>query len=328
MELVRTEEEFGKGRSDGIPSMGQPKADAERRKKIGALVLVVLICGFAVLKPDSVALIRAREGCPPAPRDTPGCALVPTNPAAGQVTGIAAYSYLRGARNGPLNWGTLDCGTRFGSCAYCNNTCNGRMQSPVNVDTRSALVKPRAEAPLISLARARVEYVMTPGNFELRCDGRNPGTCGNVTYEGRTYNATQLHMHHLSEHDMDGFKFPLEMHLVHSHGTHLVVLGVFFDVGYNCNPDVQAFLDIARERCHGELNLPALIGKSLQVDDLISIKGSATTPPCTEGVIFVLSSRTQTVCSRQLREFARLEGNQLEARPLQPLNGRKPSVYK
>ena len=53
-------------------------------------------------------------------------------------------------------------------------------------------------------------------------------------------------------------------------------------------------------------------------------EGSLTTPPCTEGVQWLVMQQTVTAPAEAIAAFEKLVGD--TARPLQPLNGRHPLI--
>lgn len=268
--------------------------------------------------------------CPIPQEEEHGCALIPETPMKGQVSGLAAFQYGRTDPNGPLRWSNLNCKTgkfaNFSNCSYCDNTCDGNFQSPIDVQSKLALRMPKDKAPIIDLScNAKVEYEITPNNFELVC--KTEGTCGTVSIDGNSFELINVHMHHFSEHDLDGFNFPLEMHLVHKHGSDLLVLALFYEQSIDCNPELQKFLDIGANRCFGNLNLENLVAASVNPKDIISYVGSTTTPPCSEGRRWFVSIKPIKACKEQIDQFNSLEGNQTENRPMQPLNGRQLITY-
>ena len=67
---------------------------------------------------------------------------------------------------------------------------------------------------------------------------------------------------------------------------------------------------------NAKLNPAALIPKSL---GYYSFEGSLTTPPCTEGVTFYILKTPTNMSKAQVQAFP----FKVNARPVQPLNGRK-----
>lgn len=296
------------------------------------LVFALLVFISAVCETSSTVWLKRIHiaKCPIRQVQKEGCALLPERPKPGQVTGLAAFQYGRTNPNGPLNWANLNCKTgefaKFRRCEYCKNTCGGEFQSPIDVQTNLAVRIASYNAPIISLSRkAKVEYEITPDNFELIC--KTKGTCGSVSIDGFKFELSNVHMHHFSEHDLDGFNFPLEMHFVHERGPDLLVLALFYEESIKCNPELQNFLDIGSSRCIGELNLLALAAGSFKPSDIVSYIGSTTTPPCSEGRRWFVSTKPITACKAQIDQFNTLEGDQIENRPIQGLNGRKLVTY-
>ena len=55
--------------------------------------------------------------------------------------------------------------------------------------------------------------------------------------------------------------------------------------------------------------------------DYYRFGGSLTTPPCTEGVVWLIMKTTMTVSQQQINAFKAVMGAN-NNRPVQPLNGR------
>jgi carbonic anhydrase len=55
--------------------------------------------------------------------------------------------------------------------------------------------------------------------------------------------------------------------------------------------------------------------------DYYRFSGSLTTPPCSEGVTWIVLKKTDTVSKEQVAEFARTLGHP-NSRPVQPANAR------
>lgn len=141
--------------------------------------------------------------------------------------------------------------------------------------------------------------------------------------DGERYDLIQFHFHTPSEHTIDGEHRAGEMHLVHRNGEgDLVVVAVFMDKGTKN----QAYADMLEF-------LPSDPGLKLDFDDSASIaallptvhtayryEGSLTTPPCTEGVQWVVLSEPVLLSVAQLTPIADVLKNNV--RPVQPLNQR------
>ena len=290
--------------------------------KLAFIFLVVLALLSLVIAKNNV--------CPLKQENEENCVVIAPNPRPGQVSGVGAFEYSPTSRNAPRNWGNLDCKNGrfaiFSGCSYCDNKCGGNMQSPIDVRPSTAVNTGRTRAPRLLLSqRAPLKFEVTPDNFELKC--MRAGRCGSTVYRGRRFELDNVHMHHFSEHRLNGQKFELEMHMVHKNGDDLLVLALFIRLGRH-NHEVQRFLNIARRRCFGAMNLRRLTKLPFQPRKIVSYTGSTTTPPCSEGRTWVVSTKPITVSRRQLNMFKILTADNVEARPVQPLNGRKIVSYK
>ena len=209
---------------------------------------------------------------------------------------------------GPENWATLS--PDYHLCG------DGRKQSPVD------LSRPR-EKDLPSL---KISYKSTPLTIV------NNGHTAQVNYDSgstltigsKKYRLLQFHFHTPSEHLQSGRSFPLEAHLVHIDDFgNLAVLGVFLKEGEQSNSFLKPIFDNLPPT-EGEVTVE---GVNTNVTDLLprereyySYPGSLTTPPCTEGVSWLVLDEAVTVSREQIEQFhAVFEGN---ARPEQLLHER------
>ncbi len=254
------------------------------------------------------------------------CPFMPVSPRKGQRSGFAAYQYEGGGPNTPENWAKLDCKNPpydiFAGCSYCTNECGGRVQSPVDV-------KP-AEATSLSWisgvkfepsGTAMVKYDMASGSYKMSC--MKLGTCGTVSVGNDRYDMLQLHTHQHSEHALNGKLYPTEVHVVHLRGkSELLVVGVFFEVGAE-NPDLQTVIDAASTLAtNSSMNVAGLLGDSINPEYMTLYQGSLTTPPCSEGVRWAVSSKVRTASQKQINMLTMLAGGKTDARPVQPLHDR------
>lgn len=207
--------------------------------------------------------------------------------------------------NGPANWG------KFGF-EVCEK---GRSQSPINIITRETRIAKNALN--ISYKTDSKDIVNNGHSVQVNFDKQ-----GSITFKNTKYNLIQLHFHTPSENQVDGRIYPLEMHLVHgSSDNKFVVVAVFFDEG-RANVSLQDIINTAPDEVNEKnsltnLNVTALLPQS---HAYYAFSGSLTTPPCSEGVQFVVLKNFIDASKEQIDALhAILHDN---ARMPQPLNGR------
>jgi carbonic anhydrase len=152
----------------------------------------------------------------------------------------------------------------------------------------------------------------------------NLPAAGSATLDGVEYKLLQFHFHTPSEEKIDGKSYPLVAHLVHKNAEgQLAVVAVLFKAGKE-NAALKPVFD----------HLPAKEGETRKLDvavdaaDLLpanrayyAFTGSLTTPPCSEEVRWQVLKTPVELSSSQLAAFRKLY--RMNARPVQPLNGRK-----
>ncbi|MCY3746345.1 MAG: carbonic anhydrase family protein [Acidobacteria bacterium] len=208
----------------------------------------------------------------------------------------------------PEHWSSLDPG--FAVCGY------GREQSPIDL----------TGAEREALSEIRFEYAPSPISMQ------NNGHSIQVDYQagsgivldGTRYELAQFHFHHRSEHTVDGADFPLELHLVHADADGaLAVVGVFLEEG-GAN---EALAPVWRH-VPAEAGPAALVAGTVDAAALLPerrttwrYRGSLTTPPCSEGVSWLMMTEPVTASREQIEAFRALFP--VNNRPVQPLNGRR-----
>ena len=149
------------------------------------------------------------------------------------------------------------------------------------------------------------------------------GKAQTIVINGKTYTFKQFHFHTPSEHTFKGKHFPMEAHFVHQaeDGT-LAVIGSVFKPGKN-NPALSALT--AKKLKAGEsvtlknLNIQALLPKDSKS---FQLKGSLTTPPCSENVTWVVLKTPVQADAAQFKAMRDIIGGE-NNRPVQPLNDRE-----
>jgi carbonic anhydrase len=236
------------------------------------------------------------------------------------------WSYV--GSDGPVHWGMLS--KDFELCD------TGRAQSPVNLGrnrTRApyALKINYQPSPLFigedlttELVADKTKIAVDTGHtIQVNFHGKKVRET--ITYNGNTYDLVQFHFHSPSETLWHKQSFPLEIHFVHQgkDGT-LAVLGVFVKGGEE-NP---AIAEIVK-------NMPAEEKKEFAVKDVninpaqllpenkryFAYMGSLTTPPCVEGVQWIVMPEPITASPAQILTLREAAGGN-NARPVQPLNNR------
>ena len=193
--------------------------------------------------------------------------------------------------------------------------CGNREQSPI--DLVNAI--PAHLGPLAIDWRPVPLHVVRNGHA-VEAEASDPGAVNSITLAGEDYRMVQFHLHHPSEHSINGRSFPIEVHFVHrSDRGDLTVVGVLFEEG-PANPALDLMIDHARS--DDESDRVTIDPRTLLPDQrrFFRYEGSLTTPPCSETVNWVVMTTPMTVSARQIAEVTAVYGD--NARPLQPLGRR------
>jgi carbonic anhydrase len=161
----------------------------------------------------------------------------------------------------------------------------------------------------------------SPGEFAtVRADV--PAGAARILLRGTRWDLLQFHWHTPSEHEMEGRKTPLEMHLVHSRADGaLLVVAVFIERGSAnraLGPMLRALPNVPGEtRAVANVRLAGLLPDRRES---FRYTGSLTTPPFTEPVRFIVLASLVEASRRQIGRFRELfeEGNSREAAAERP----------
>jgi len=210
---------------------------------------------------------------------------------------------------GPEAWGTLD--ERYVACAA------GHAQSPIDI----------AAPQGVDLQPITFTYEVAPlaifnNGHTIEVEYHEGSS---IIYNEIQYNLAQFHFHHPSEHTVNGESFDMELHFVHrSASGNLAVVGVLLRVGDNPNPAFAAIFDNLPaevsepdEEAETTINALDLLPESKLYD---TYTGSLTTPPCSEGVRWLVLTEPVEISAEQAAAFGAIF--ELNARPVQPLNAR------
>ena len=209
---------------------------------------------------------------------------------------------------GPARWGELD--KTYASCG------TGKSQSPIDVANPS-------EQDL-----ANISFHYQPSEVNILNNGHtvqvnyDPGSY--IELDNARYDVVQFHYHAPSEHTVDSESFPAELHIVHKNADgNLAVVGILLREGTE-NAAYQPFIG----NLPNEKTDPKDAGVKINAMDMLPsvqttfrYSGSLTTPPCTEGVNWLLMTTPVELSMQQLTALDSLfEGG--NNRPVQPINDR------
>ena len=235
----------------------------------------------------------------------PGRPRAPLGLSAPEAKAAERWGYEGAA--GPASWARLH--PEFAACAA------GSRQSPI--DIRDG-IKVQLEPPT---------FDYRPSSFQVVDNGHtiqvNLGAGNFIDVMGRRYELQQFHFHRPSEERVDGKVFDMVVHLVHqATDGRVAVVAVLLEQG-SAHELVQSVWN----------NLPLERGEAVAARTLLdparllpaeqryfTYMGSMTTPPCTEGVLWMVMKSPVAISAEQLAVFARLYP--MNARPLQKSGGR------
>lgn len=262
----------------------------------------------------------------------------------------APFSYNEKDKNGPSHWHRVDA------------RCGGRYQSPILLNTSSALLVNR-KRPLRLDGQTNL-----PQTILLQNDGHS----AKFTYNWRNgdrpvlhggplrtkYLFDQFHFHWGvnstvgSEHVYDYQRYPMEIHLVFYNGLYgsfqeareqvdgIAVVGLFYEIyQHSASEQLNTWTRFLRNVIvpDTEFTIPFIDTFPLYevIGDVewpyFTYEGSLTTPPCLETVTWIVSTKPLLVTEREMRQFRRLQsptGQMVNNfRPLQKLNHRRVFLY-
>ena len=209
---------------------------------------------------------------------------------------------------GPDHWAQLG-----GAAALCGK---GQRQSPVDV----------TGAPQQRFSRIKIDYNSVTATIQNT--GKTirilPLNGGAIELDGTAYALKYIDFHSPSEHAIAGHHATMESQFVHEDDKgNKVIVAVLYDVGV-ADPMLGSLWTFLPADPGQPLPLSDLLinAQDLQpaTNDFYVYSGSLTTPPCTEGVTWMIYSSPLSVSAEQADAFQRLIGS--NARPVQPQNNR------
>ena len=210
-------------------------------------------------------------------------------------------------RGGPQAWGRLK--PEFRQCAV------GQRQSPI--DIRDG----------IALELEPVQFDYQPSGFSVIDNGHtvqvNVAPGNSIEVNGKRYALQQFHFHRPSEERINGRQFEMDAHLVHQDAEgRLAVVAVLLERGA-----AQPLLQTVWNNLPLEKNEEFAARAQIDLNQLLptdrryyTYMGSLTTPPCSEGVLWLVMQQPVPMSAQQIDIFSRLYP--MNARPIQQAAGR------
>ncbi|MBT8053883.1 MAG: carbonic anhydrase family protein [Xanthomonadales bacterium] len=226
------------------------------------------------------------------------------------IAADAESKWSYSGKTGPEHWGELS--AEFEMCT------DGKNQSPIDltaaVDTEQPeLVFRYQGTPLREINNGHT--IMLPVET---------GSYLEIPDWGKRYQLVQAHFHSPSEHTIDGEHFAMEIHLVHQgEDGGLAVVGILMNEGEENTMlhDVWAFMP---DQVGAETQAPVRVfnaGVLRPTRNYFSYNGSLTTPPCSEGIRWMVLQEHTTASAEQIARFQQRVGT-ITNRPVQPVNAR------
>ncbi|SDH88020.1 carbonic anhydrase [Alteribacillus bidgolensis] len=215
---------------------------------------------------------------------------------------------------GPEHWGDLD--PDYAACV------DGSEQSPINIEFSQVTEDDQ------NIESMKIDY--NPASFTLVNNGHtvqaeSPSEMNRLVIDENEYELSQFHFHTPSEHQFNGEKYDMELHLVHEDKNgKLAVIGVMLQEGeeheelseaWENLPASENAKDIAMDE---PIDLQALLPED---QNSFHYNGSLTTPPCTEEVHWIIFEQPMEMSNEQIQGFQQIFPD--NHRPVQERNDRE-----
>lgn len=208
---------------------------------------------------------------------------------------------------GPDNWAKLS--PEF-------SACTGKNQSPINL---TGFIEAELDPITINYKSGSADILNNGHTVQINAV---PGSSINI--DGVQFELKQFHFHAPSENLINGKSFPMEAHLVHADKDgNLAVVAVMFTEGAKNKAIEKAWAQMPHE-AGGKETLTSSISP-LEIlpphRNYYRFNGSLTTPPCSEGVRWLVIKHSISASKEQIEQFAHVMHHP-NNRPVQPVNAR------
>lgn len=295
----------------------EPKAEQKAEQKAEAKGPMSMIELRDVLD-QKIAEARAKQGAAPVVkvRARGGKGALASASAAGRVAasadGAASPAKARGewsysGDTGPEHWASLK--PEFSQCG------KGQRQSPIDIHDG------------IPVELDPIAFDYRPSAFRVIDNGHtvqvNMAPGNRITVNGRRHELVQFHFHRPSEERLNGKQFDMVVHLEHKDiEGKLAVIAILISEGKGHPLVQQVWNNLPLEKFSEQPGLATIDLNQILPEQrqYVTYMGSQTTPPCQEGVLWMVFKQPVTASAEQMATFARL--HPMNARPVQATGGR------
>lgn len=218
------------------------------------------------------------------------------------------HAWTYAGAEGPQRWGELQ--PAYSICKL------GEEQSPIDIRNVEKVKLPAIQfdykpSPLTIIDNGHtIQVDYAPGSFIVVGDKR--------------YELKQFHFHHPSEERIQGESYDMVVHLVHADSAgNLAVIAILVQKGDASRVIQELWARLPKTQGKAQ----KIAGIQVNAADLLpqnteyyTYSGSLTTPPCSEGVTWLVLKTPTSFSPEQIDAFARIYSN--NARPIQRINGR------
>ncbi len=217
----------------------------------------------------------------------------------------AAWEYAGEA--GPDNWAKLS--PEYGACA-------GKNQSPINL---TGFIKADLKPIVFNYKAGSAEILNNGHTVQVNA---LPGSA--ISVDGIQFELKQFHFHAPSENLINNKSFPMEAHLVHADKDgNLAVVAVMVTEGKANKSLEKEWAQMPKkegEKSALSSNISPL-GILPSNREYYRFDGSLTTPPCSEGVRWLVMKHPISASKAQIEQFAHVMHHP-NNRPVQAVNAR------
>lgn len=211
-------------------------------------------------------------------------------------------------KEGPEFWGSLS--RDFALCS------TGKEQSPIDIPG-AAVTNP-----------ADLTFAYKPSALTILNNGHTIQATydqgSTLTLDGAAYTLRQFHFHLPSEHTLNAKGHDMELHFVHQNAQGgLAVVGVLLKAGV----ENKALASVWQNLPAKETEAKTIAGATINALDMLPAtrtywryNGSLTTPPCSEGVRWLVMTTSVEVSAAQITAYKNIFA--VSNRPPQPLFAR------